>query len=145
MGRIRVSTVIDASPRRVWAEIADIARHVEWMDDAVSIRFTSGRRTGVGTSFECDTRVGPLRLTDRMAVTEWSPGKAIGIGHIGLVTGTGRLSIRRTPKGRTRFTWAERLHYPWWMGGPAAGVVADVVLRRVWRHNLANLKRLVEG
>ena len=88
MTRIRVTTVIRAPRRHVWAAIRDVARHVDWMEDAVAIRFTSPRRSGVGATFDCDTRVGPLRLTDRMEVTEWKEGRVMGIRHVGVVTGT---------------------------------------------------------
>ena len=145
MGRIRVSTTIDAPPGRVWDDVKDIGSHVEWMQDAVAIRFTSGRRSGVGTAFDCDTRVGPLRLTDRMEVTEWRPRRAMGIRHVGLVTGTGRFTLRRRRGGRTRFRWEEQLVFPWWMGGPVGGVVGGQVLRLIWKRNLANLKRRVEA
>ncbi len=93
MARVQVGTVIDAPPRRVWDDVADVASHVEWMADADAIRFTSRQRQGVGTSLECDTRVGPLRLTDHMEVTEWEEGRLIGVRHHGLVTGTGRFTI----------------------------------------------------
>lgn len=145
MSRIRISTVIDAPPRRVWAAIRDIASHTAWMHDAVAIRYTSARCEGVGTTFDCDTKVGPFRLTDRMEVTEWSEGRAMGIRHVGLVQGSGRFTVRRSARGRTRFTWDERLHFPWWMGGGPGSVVAAPVLRRIWRRNLANLKVQVEG
>ena len=137
--------MIDAPPRTVWSSIKDIGSHVEWMEDAVAIRFTSSRRSGVGTSFDCDTRVGPLQLTDRMEITEWRPGRSMGIRHVGVVTGEGRFSLRRRRRGRTRFTWEERLIFPWWMGGPVGAVVGGQVLRLVWRRNLRNLKRRVEG
>jgi hypothetical protein len=144
VGRIKVSTVIDASRRDVWAAVEDISRHVDWMEDAVAIRFLSRRRHGVGTTFDCDTKVGPLQLTDRMEITRWSARRAMGVRHVGLVTGAGQFRLRRARRGRTRFTWEERLSFPWWMGGPVGGVVGGRVLRRVWRRNLANLKALVE-
>lgn len=142
--KIRVGITIAASPERVWRIIESIERHVDWMGDAESIRFTSASRRGIGTTFDCHTRVGPFRLTDRMAVTEWEPGRAIGIEHHGLVTGRGRFTLRRRPPKRTRFTWSERLRFPWWMGGPVGALAAKPVLRRVWRRNLRRLKHLVE-
>jgi hypothetical protein len=70
----------------------------------------------------------------------------MGITHVGLVTGTGRFTLRRSARGGgTRFTWSEQLRFPWWMGGPVGAAVAAPVLRRMWRKNLANLKRRVEG
>ncbi|HEX2698921.1 MAG TPA: SRPBCC family protein [Acidimicrobiales bacterium] len=145
MSRVRVSTIIDAPPRRVWAAVREIHSHVDWMEDAVAIRYTSAGHEGVGTTFDCETKVGPFRLTDRMEVTEWSEGRAMGIRHVGLVQGTGRFTVRRARRGRTRFTWDERLLFPWWMGGAPGSMVAAPVLRRIWRRNLSNLKRRIEG
>ena len=145
MTRIRVVTTIDAPPRRVWAFVRDIASRPRWMQDAVAVRFTSTDRSGVGAAFECDTRVGPFRLTDLMVVTEWRERRAMGIRHVGLVTGTGRFTLRRRRRGRTGFSWEERLSFPWWMGGPVGATLARPVLRRIWRGNLARLKQQVEA
>lgn len=145
MAKVQVSVRIDAPPKVVWRAVEDIATHVEWMLDAESIRFTSPQRSGVGTTFECATRLGPFRLTDRMTVTEWAPGKAMGVDHVGLVTGTGRFTLRRARGGRTRFAWQERLRFPWWFGGPVGALAAKPVLTLVWRRSLANLKAKVEN
>lgn len=145
MGRVKVGITIDAPPKRVWAVVEPVERHVDWMADAVAIRFTSRSHRGVGTTFECDTKVGPFRLTDVMEITEWRPGRVMGVRHVGIVTGTGRFTLKRARGGRTRFTWEERLRYPRWMGGPAAGLVGDRVMRQVWKRNLRRLKTEVEG
>lgn len=141
---IRVEETIAAPPERVWTAIEDISSHVRWMDDAVAIRFTSQARSGVGASFECDTKVGPFRLTDRMVVTEWDPPRALGIRHAGVVTGAGRFVLSPIVDG-TSFAWEEELRFPAWAGGRFGGAAAVPILRRVWRRNLANLKSLVEG
>ena len=140
MPRIGVSTTIDAPPRRVWRQVRDISSHVRWMADAESIRFTSKGRRGVGTTFECVTRVGPLSLTDVMEVTSWSTGREMGVRHTGVVTGEGRFTLRRARGGRTRFTWEERLVFPWWLGGRLGGVVGAQVLKRIWKGNLRRLR-----
>ena len=147
MTRLRVALDFEAPPRRVWDALEDIGSHVEWMDDAVAIRFTSKKRKGVGTTFECDTKVGPFSLVDHMEIVEWKPGKAMAIRHVGLVTGTGRFTLkrRRGGGGGTRFVWAERLRFPWWMGGPIGGVFAKPILRRIWRRDLRNLKAIVDA
>ena len=145
MRRIRVRVAVDASPRRVWSDVRDIASHVDWMADATAIRFASHQRTGVGTAFECDTRLGPIRLTDRMEVTEWDEGATMGIRHVGLVKGVGRFTVRRRLRGGTWFTWEERLRFPLWMGGPVGSLVAVPALRWVWKRNLRNLKSRIEG
>jgi carbon monoxide dehydrogenase subunit G len=141
---ISVQTTIAAPPERVWAEIEDIGSHVRWMEDAVAIRFTSAERSGEGAAFDCDTKLGPFHLTDRMVVTEWDPPRALGIRHAGVVTGTGRFLLEPSVSG-TRFTWEEELDFPARMGGGVGGTLAAPLLRWVWRRNLANLKSLVEG
>jgi len=145
MGRVKVAITIDAPPRTVWAEVEQVERHVDWMADAVAIRFTTRSRRGVGTAFECDTKVGPFRLTDVMEITEWKARRAMGVRHVGLVTGVGRFTLRRARGGRTRFTWEERLRYPLWMGGAVGGLVGDQVMRQIWTRNLRRLKARVEG
>ena len=41
MPGIRVATEIDATPERVWEVVEPVERHVDWMHDAVAIRFTT--------------------------------------------------------------------------------------------------------
>ena len=143
MPRIRVQATVDAPPRAVWRRLADISDHVSWMADAASIRFRSEQRTGVGTTFECETRVGPLRTLDVMEVTEWRTRRSLGVRHTGLVTGTGRFVLRRRGRRRTRLAWDETLRFPWWLGGALGGLVATPVLRLIWRGNLRRLAALV--
>ncbi len=147
MARIRVGVEIDATPQQVWQVVEPVERHVDWMHDAVAITFTTEQTRGVGTTFVCDTKVGPLRLADRMELTEWVPGEAMGVRHTGMVTGEGRFTL--TPidlARRTRFTWEETLRFPWWMGGPVGAFVGGrIVLAAIWRRNLRGLKRLVEA
>jgi hypothetical protein len=140
VARILVTVLVDARPDEVWNDVRHIASHVEWMEDAVAIRFTSDQHDGVGTAFDCETMVGPLRLTDRMVVTEWSPGEGIGIRHEGAVSGTGRFTL--TPAGTgTQFSWAEELAFPWWLGGPVGALVGTRLLQVIWRRSLRNLRQ----
>lgn len=122
----------------------DIGSHVRWMQDADMIRITSARATGLGTAFECATRVGPIRLRDTMEVVEWKERRTIGIRHTGKVKGQGRFRLRLCPGG-TLFTWDEHLRFPWWMGGRVGAFASKPVLHWMWRRNLKSLKRLVES
>ena len=142
--KLTVGITIDAPPPDVWRVVEPIEHHVDWMADAVSITFTSTIRRGVGTQFDCLTRLGPLHTTDRMGVTEWVPGEVMGIEHRGVVTGSGRFTLEPAEPAGTRFTWTEELTFPWWMGGAAGAIAAKPVLRAVWQRNLRHLKRLVE-
>ena len=145
MPDLRVAIEIDATPQRVWAALQQIERHVEWMQEAVAIRFVNEQKSGVGTEFLCDTKVGPIKLVDRMTITEWSPNTAMGVRHTGIVTGEGRFTLRPI-ESRTHFAWHERLRFPWWLGGRlGAAVTGRVVLRTIWTRNLGALKRQVES
>jgi hypothetical protein len=129
----------------VWDDLSDVASHVDWMEDAVSITFTGDRRAGVGAVFDCVTRVGPLTLVDRMEITEWEPGRRMGVRHAGVVAGEGRFTLGPAGSGRTRFTWDEELAFPWWLGGPVGAAAGAPVLRLIWRRNLRNLARRFPG
>jgi hypothetical protein len=143
--KIRVSVTIAVPPAALWRVLERIEDHVEWMADAREIRFTSSQRRGVGTAFDCVTALGPFRTTDRMVVTEWEPRRAMGVVHRGVFTGRGRFTMRRRRRGRTRFTWEERLTFPWWLGGPLGALAAKPVLRAVWRRNLRRLQHVAEA
>jgi hypothetical protein len=145
MAKIRVSTVIDASPTAVWAVVEPIEDHVDWMADAATIRCTSEHCRGVGTTFECDTKIGPFRLTDVMEITAWKPGTVMGVRHTGIVTGEGQFTLAPAGPGRTEFRWEEERHFPAWMGGPLRNPVGGRILEAVWRRNLRRLKALVEA
>jgi hypothetical protein len=147
MSRITVSIELAASPARVWEIVEPVERHVDWMADAVAIRFTNSQTRGVGTAFDCDTKVGPIKLTDHMEITEWVPEKSMGVKHVGIVTGTGVFTIEPLGNGQyTKFTWSEKLTFPWWLGGPIGEVIGgNIVMKAIWRRNLKKLRALVEN
>lgn len=140
MSQIEVVVHIDAPPTVVWAHLADIASHVEWMADAVAIRFDTAQRQGEGTSFVCDTKVGPIRLADHMEITEWSTARSMGVHHVGVVSGTGLFVLHPDGPGATHLTWVEDLSFPWWLGGTPGSWCARPILRRIWKGNLKRLR-----
>ena len=144
MARITVSIELPATPARVWEVVEPIENHTEWMADAVAIRFVNEQRRGVGTEFLCDTKVGPIRLTDHMEITAWEPERVMGVTHTGVVTGTGQFTIEpAATAGHSNFTWSEELHFPWWLGGAIGEVVGgSLVMKTIWRRNLKKLRAL---
>lgn len=144
MPGIAVEVVIDAPVSFVWSDVEDISSHVDWMLDAEEIRFLTTETAGTGTRFECDTKVGPFRLTDVMEITEWKTAQSMGVRHQGIVGGTGVFTL--TPSGSaTIFSWVEHLDFPWYFAGPAGAFVARPVLRTIWRGNLRRLKKRIES
>ncbi len=124
----------------VWEDLRHIDRHVQWMADAESISFYSSQTEGVGTAFECKTKIGLLKTTDVMVITEWVEPSIIRVRHTGLVEGEGCFTLTPAGTDRTEFCWSEELDFPWWMGGLLGDLVGGRVLEWVWRRNLAALR-----
>lgn len=143
MPGIAVEVVIDAPTDFVWADVEDISTHVDWMQDAEQIRFLSESHRGLGTRFECDTVVGPFKLTDVMEITNWQPGQSMGVRHQGLVTGTGEFKLRASGS-TTVFSWVEQLSFPWYFAGPIGAAAARPILTALWKGNLRRLKNQIE-
>lgn len=143
MNPIVVSVDIGASLAVVWEAVSDLKGHERWMGDVESIGFGGNVTSGPGAVMEVATRVGPIRLTDRMTVTVWEPPHRIGVEHQGLVTGTGRFEMAAIA-GSTRLTWSEELRFPPYLGGPLAAFIVRPLLAAIWRRSLARLKWLLE-
>ena len=141
--RIRISQTIEAPLAVVWEELRQIDRHVLWMKDAVSITFTTDQHEGAGTAFICKTKVGPFRTNDKMWITEWIEGRQITVHHQGLITGAGRFALRGEHGRHCVLRWEERLEFPWWLGGPLAGIVAKPILKQLWIRNLDRFGELI--
>ena len=139
-----VSIVIGRSPSEVWADVREIDSHVAWMLDATAIRFLTEHHEGAGTRFECDTKVGPFKLTDVMEITAWDDECRMGVSHVGLVEGTGEFILRPIEPGVTEFRWEEDLTFPWYFGGVVGAFLARPILRLIWKRNLARLNSRIE-
>ncbi len=109
------------------------------MRDATEIRFVGDARRGPGTTFECDTRVGPLTTTDVMEITAWDPGARMAVDHRGAVSGSGAFTLHPAGDGRTEIHWSEQLRFPWYFGGKLGAWAGRPVLRRIWQGNLHRL------
>lgn len=139
MVMIAVEAELDAPPDVVWEDIKDIRSHTQWMHDAESIWFTSESTSGVGTTFDCQTKVGPISLNDVMEITEWVEDDRMGVRHSGIVTGEGVFRLQPLGHDRTLFSWNEELIFPFWMGGPLRNPVGGFILKLIWKRNLQNL------
>lgn len=144
MAEVTVEVEIDRTPEQVWSYVRDLGSHVDWMADATEIRFLTDQREGTGTSFECDTKVGPIKLTDVMTITTWVDNAEMGVKHEGFVTGIGEFTLSDVGATGTKFSWHEKLSFPLWLGGPIGEVVAKPILTAIWKRNLKRLKANVE-
>jgi len=146
--KIRVAITIDAPPAETWRTVEPIERHVDWMAEADAIRFIGPQTRGVGTTFDCLTKLGPFHLTDRMTVTEWEPPRVLGIRHEGLVSGPARWSLLPERGGAaTRFVWVEdlRLRFPVKALGELGLLAYRPVLQLTFSLSMRNLARLASS
>ena len=144
MRPISIVTTVRATKKNTWAELRVLERHVNWMADAASLTFHSDQREGVGTTFTCLTKIGPIRLRDVMTITEWINESHMSVRHQGLVTGEGTFRLTESSE-HTIVTWTERLRFPLWLGGSLGELVARPIFLLVWRGNLRRFARIVEN
>jgi hypothetical protein len=80
-----------------------------------------------------------------MLITQWEPQRAMGVEHVGIVTGSGVFTLEAIDANTTRFVWEESLRFPWWLGGPLGALIGGkIVLAGIWRGNLRRLAALCE-
>jgi carbon monoxide dehydrogenase subunit G len=135
MSSVQVFIDIDRPLVDVWDEVSRLEDHAHWMLDVDSITFEDGQTSGVGTTMNVLTRVGPFVTTDVIVVEEWNAPHSIVVSHRGLVSGRGAFHLEAQGV-KTRFTWRETLSFPWYLGGGITAAVARPILARIWRANL---------
>jgi hypothetical protein len=115
MTRVELTVPVDvaAPAEAVWHRVTDWARQGDWML-GTRVRPTSGgdgRR--LGATLEAVTGVGPLGVTDRMEIVEWTPPRRCVVRHLGrVVRGEGVFEVLPLGVGRSRFRWSELLDLP---------------------------------
>lgn len=142
---VALSIEIPATPDEVWADLADVASHVEWMADAVAIEFLSSRRTGRGTRARVMTRFGPIRTADIMEFTAWDAPRRMAVEHQGIFGGTGELILEPIGHEATILRWAEQITFPWYLMGSVGARLAQPIFRVVWRRSLRRLRDRFTG
>lgn len=146
MARIEVSTHIEVPPQRVWDVLVDWERQPVWMDDASSVEVRSAEREGLGVVLRCRTNILGVSVNDDLAVTEWSPPAVLGVRHLGwAIRGVAAFELTETAYG-THVQWWEEAEVPFGMVGETVAPALIVPwVHRVFRRNLANLKRTCEA
>lgn len=135
--------LIEASPERVWAVLADWEAQAGWMPDVAWMRLIGDERE-LGARLEVRTRVfGIPATTDVVVVTGWQPPVRMVIEHRGAVRGRGVWALQPRDGG-TVFDWSEEMTMPPPLLGELAMRIYAPVQARMLRRSLANVKRLAE-
>ena len=141
MLEVMVAEHFDLDRARLWDALADLEAHREWMTDVRALRFLTPQRSGTGTTYVIDVRVGPARVRDHIEVVTWDRPGELAIAHrIGPARGEGRFLLGDAGNG-TLLEWRTRFELPWWAGGTVAERLGAPATRRLLARNLASLRR----
>jgi carbon monoxide dehydrogenase subunit G len=138
--RVELTVPVDvaASPEAVWQKVTDWERQGDWML-GTRVRTTSGgdgRR--LGATVEAVTGIGPLGVTDRMEIVEWTPPRRCVVRHVGrVVRGDGVFEVVALGPDRARLLWSELLDLP----AGRLGAVGWRVLRPAFAAGVAHSLR----
>lgn len=146
MARIEVSTLIRATPERVWEIIADLEGQKAWMVDVRRLEVTSEQKTGSGAIMEVTSELFGLPLVkDVMEITDWVPNREFGVLHRGQFKGTGAF-ILEPVEGGTKFIWREDFEAPFGpLGEMGHRLLVKPHLTTVFSRSLENVRRIAEG
>ena len=140
---IRTFVVIDASPERVWAELADIEGQPRWMREMKAVRLLTHAPVGAGTRGEATVRIFGIAVTDPVTVTEFDPPRRFAIRHEGTFAGGGVIELEPGVDGTsTILRWEETLVPP--LLPHLGAAVQRPVLERIFQDDLGRLRELLE-
>jgi hypothetical protein len=142
---VRVSAQIELAlpPGEAWRRLLAWEDQTTWIEDAVSVRVLTTHRRGVGVIVAVRTRVlGVPLLIDRLEVTVWDPPRRLVMAHRSLVRGVGEWLLEPVGGG-TRFIWTEKVALPIPILGELLLLSYRPLMRRLMRHSLSNLQRMV--
>ena len=104
---------INAPVNQVWRALVDWKQQGDWMAlTHVTASDTGADDSGIGTTIEAFTGIGPIGILDKMRVTEWEPPHFCRVDHYGkIIKGIGE--FRLVDQGaKTRFDWYEEIKAP---------------------------------
>jgi hypothetical protein len=104
---------INAPVNRVWRSLVEWERQGDWMAlTRVSASDIGADDSGVGTTIEAFTGIGPFGVLDKMKVISWEPPQFCRVDHYGkVIKGIGE--FRLVDLGdQTRFDWYEEIKAP---------------------------------
>ena len=139
MRHFEASTIIEASPDRVWAVLADTASWPEWDSGVVRVE----GRVEQGERIKVISELNPKRAYP-VKVAELEPGRGMtwtGGMPLGLFRGERRYTLTPEGEGRTRFSMREEF------SGPLLPVIWRSMpdMNDSFRQFAAGLKQRAEG
>jgi hypothetical protein len=104
---------IKAPVNEVWRFLVSWERQGDWMAlTRVSASDSGADDSGIGTTIEAFTGIGPFGVLDKMKVISWEPPHFCRVDHYGqIIKGIGEFRLVDL-EGSTRFDWYEEIKAP---------------------------------
>lgn len=105
--------IIKAPLNEVWRALVQWENQGDWMAlTRVSASDQGADDSGIGTTIEAFTGIGPIGVLDKMKVTSWEPPNFCRVDHYGrLIKGIGEFRLVDLGN-KTRFDWYEEIKAP---------------------------------
>ncbi|MEV1066870.1 SRPBCC family protein [Streptomyces sp. NPDC050263] len=136
--------LVKATPRTVWAVLADGDRYTEWVVGASASRETRGRWPEVGAALSYEVRLGPARLTNETVVRRCEEPTALELEAKAGALGTARIAFELRSWGDQCLVIVDE-HPLGGVGGLLHNAAAEVVIQLRHRAVLARLARICEA
>ncbi len=104
---------INATVNKVWRALVEWEKQGDWMAlTRVSASDNGADDSGIGTTIEAFTGVGPFGVLDKMKVISWEPPHFCRVDHYGkVIKGIGEFRLVELGD-KTRFDWYEEIKAP---------------------------------
>ena len=104
---------INAPVNAVWRALVEWEKQGDWMAlTRVSASDRGADDSGIGTTIEAFTGVGPFGVLDKMKVISWEPPHFCRVDHYGkVIKGIGEFRLVNLGD-KTRFDWYEEIKAP---------------------------------
>ena len=139
---LEMRAMLPGPPEVVWELITDWEHQDDWMLEATDFEVVSAQREGVGVEAEATVSIGGIKTRDRVRITRWEPGRALGIEHMGWVSGHADMTLVPS-NGSTRLIWREHFRPPLGVAGALGMAVFKPIMYRIFMRDLRILAGLV--
>lgn len=138
------TVLINKNIETVFSHLVDWQNQSEWMV-GTSVEPYTGNGRHLGDQIKAITKIGPIRILDTMAITDWSPPHRCSVVHTGkVIKGTGTFLVRYISKDKSSFIWSEYTELPLGIVGLIGWYLAKPIIVIFLIISLNKLKKWIE-
>ena len=141
---LEMRAMLPGPPEVVWELITDWEHQDDWMLEASDFAVVSSHREGVGVEAEATISIGGIKTRDRVRITQWEPGRLLGIAHLGWVSGHADMKLLPS-NGSTRLVWREHFTPPLGVVGALGMTLFKPIMCRIFMRDVRVLAGLVRA